>query len=248
MSAEREDAPRSGSAPRPAGCFGCQSRDRTEWCVLAEGDLALLNRAKIANVYEPGQVIFYQGNPCMGIHCIESGSVALRKFDAAGNQIISRLFHAGDTLGYLAFFAEGGYTGTAEALTRCRVCFVDRISVRRLVETNPTLGLQFLKRTAENLREAEEERLQSATMPLKVRLAHLLLVFKDRFGTAGEDGTLTIELPLSRQDLAAMLGARPESLSRTIKQLEQDGCAVFQRRRVIVADLDLLFDQFETEV
>ena len=58
-----------------------------------------------------------------------------------------------------------------------------RRSVRRLIESNPAVGLQFLQRTAENLRESEESRLQAATLPLRVRLAHLLLVFKDRFGT-----------------------------------------------------------------
>lgn len=230
----------------PTGnCFTCQARERTEWCRLSEADLSFLNRHKIANAYLPGQVIFYQGNPCLGIHCIEHGSVALRKTAADGQQLVARLFFAGDTLGYLAYFAETGYTGTAVAISPARVCFIERTAVRELLNRNPSLGLSFLRRTAENLRDAEDARLRHVAMPLRVRLAHLLLVFKDRFGTASSDGTIAIELPLSRQDLAAMLGVRPESLSRAIRQLEQAGAARFSRREVLVPDLDLLFDQLE---
>lgn len=230
----------------PAGnCFVCQARERTEWCRLGEDELGLLNRHKIANRYEPGQVIFYQGNPCLGIHCIEEGTVALRKAASDGQEMVARLFHAGDTLGYLAYFAETGYTGTAVAVTPAHVCFIERTAVRELLARNPALGLAFLRRTAENLRDAEDARLRDAALPLRIRLAHLLLVFKDRFGTADEDGTISIDLPLSRQDIAAMLGVRPESLSRAIRQLERSGAARFSRRLVRVPDLDLLFDQLE---
>ena len=237
---------RADESRLPAGnCFACQTRDRTEWCHLSEGDLAFLNRHKISNEYRPGQVIFYQDNPCLGIHCIEQGTVALRKRGDDGQELVARLFHAGDTLGYLAYFAETGYTGTAVAVSAARVCFIDRTAVRDLLERNPGLGLAFLRRTAENLKDAEDTRLREFAMPLRVRLAHLLLVFKDRFGSVSDDGTIAIDLPLSRQDIAAMLGVRPESLSRAIRQLEEAGCARFARRRVLVPDLDLLFDQLE---
>lgn len=245
---DRTRLTRLDSSERPTTCFTCQSRDKAEWCVLADEDLQLLNRSKISNTYEPGQVIFYQDNPCLGIHCIEEGTVALRKSGEGGNSIIVRLFHEGDTLGYLAYFSGSGYTATAEALTRCRVCFVDRAAVRKLVEDNPAVGLQFLKRTAENLRQAEDSRLQEATHPLRVRLAHILLVLRDRFGSVDDEGVLTIELPMSRQDLASMLGTRPETMSRTIRQLEATGAARFDKRLVRVPDLDLLLDQLELEI
>lgn len=228
-----------------ASCFSCPVREGTEWCDLPDEDLRLLNQSRVTNVYEPGQIVFYQGNPCLGIHCLESGLVALRNTDAQGNSVIARLFHEGQTMGYLAYFAGRGYTGTAEALTRSQVCFVDRAVVRSLIEKHPTIGHRFLGRIADNLKDAEEKRLQSLTLPLRAQVAHLLLTLKDRFAVAADDGSLTLDLPMSRRDVAAMLGARPESLSRALKQLEESGAARFDGRTVVIPDLDALIDEVE---
>jgi CRP-like cAMP-binding protein len=231
--------------PRASNCFSCPVRGLTEWADLAEDDLRQLNQARISNTYELGQTIFYQGNPCLGIHCLESGLVALRKTDARGNSVIARLFHEGQTMGYLAYFGGRGYTGTAEALTSCRVCFIDRAAVRAILERNPAVGHRFLGRIADNLQEAEDKRLQAVGLPLRAQVSHLLLVLKDRFATVAEDGSLTLDLPLARRDVAAMLGARPESLSRAIRQLSDAGVARFEGRRVTIPDLDALIDEVE---
>ncbi len=234
-----------GRVATHVSCLSCQVRDGTEWCGLPDDDVRLLNQARVTNVYEPGQIIFYQGNPCLGIHCLESGLVALRKTDARGNSVIARLFHEGQTMGYLAYFADRGYTGTAEALSRTRVCFVDRAVVRTLVEKHPTIGHRFLGRIADNLKEAEDRSLRLLSLPLRAKVAHLLLTLKDRFANAADDGSLILDLPLSRRDVAAMLGARPESLSRALKQLEDAGTARFEGRTVVIPDLDALIDEVE---
>ena len=69
------------SASTPSSCFTCQNRDRTEWCVLAEDDIALIDRIKVSRSYQPGQIIYTQGDPTRGIFCIEAGTVAIRKME-----------------------------------------------------------------------------------------------------------------------------------------------------------------------
>jgi CRP/FNR family transcriptional regulator len=226
-------------------CLTCGGLPNSEWGVLAESDLRVLDQARIMNTYSPGQVIFYQGNPCLGIHCIESGDVALRKRDEHGNSVIVRLAHAGQTLGYRAFFSGEPYTASGEALTECRICFIDRDAVRAVLDHDHRLGLRFLQRATEELREAEEARLAAASLPVRARFAHLLLALKDRHGTVDAEGVLTIDLPLSRQDIAASLGTRPETVARTVRALEEDGIATFEGRTVRVQDLDLLLDEME---
>lgn len=230
---------------RPTSCLACEGRATTEWCDLPDDELRLISQSKVTNLYRPGQVIFYQGQPCLGLHCIESGTVALRKTDAAGGSVIARLFHDGQTLGYLAYFAGRPYTGTAEAVTPCRICFIDKAVVRALLSRHPSVAQRFLGRIADNLSEAEDNRLSVSTLPLRARLAELLLSVRDRFGTAASDGTISLTLPLARRDIAAMLGARPETLSRAIRELTDAGIAVFEGREVRIPDLDALIDEVE---
>ncbi len=226
-------------------CFECQSRHRTEWASLTGDDLEVLDRAKTCNVYEPGQVVFYEGNACLGIHCVEAGSVKLRKSGPKGDDVVVGLAGPGDTLGYLAYFGDRGYTTTAEAMTPGRICFVDRAAVKALIHKSPAVGLAFLRRLSDDVNRSEEERVKALSLPLRARAAHLLLVLKDRSAVADEHGRLTIELPFTRRDMAAMLGTRPESLSRLIRVFETDGIAHFGAREVVVPDLDTLLDELE---
>ena len=226
-------------------CFECQSRHRTEWSALEAADLEMLERAKTCNRYEPGQVVFYEGNACLGIHCVESGSIKLRRSGPKGDDVVVGLAGPGATLGYLAYFGDRGYTTTAEALTACRICFIDRAAVSALIQRSPAVGLAFLKRLSDDVDRSEQERVKALALPLRARAAHLLLVLKDRSAHADDEGRLTIELPLSRRDLAAMLGTRPESLSRLIRDFAADGVAVFGPREVVVPDLDVLLDELE---
>lgn len=230
---------------RSASCFTCQSRDRSEWCAVEGNDLRMLNQVKVANLYQPGQIIFYQGNPCLGVYCIEAGTVAVRKTDAQGNSVITRLAHGGDTLGYRAFFGGGPYQSSAEALTPTKVCFVDKAAVRHLLDHSPAVGSAFLKHMAHDLEAAEVAKLLDATLSVRARLAHLLLVLRERFGSVDSEGVLTIELPLSRQDVAAMIGTRPETVARAVRSMEDAGIAQFSGRTVKVDDLDELLDEIE---
>ena len=219
-------------------CFTCQARGRTEWCVLTEEEVALVNQGKVSRQYLPGDVIFHEGDECRGVHCIESGLVGIRKLDAGGNEVLLRLSHPGATMGYRSFLAGNDHNNSAEALEPSVICSVSGTTVRSLLEKNPTLGLRFLKHAARDLDDAEEKVLQSTTLPVRARFAHLLLVLKDRYGVAGEDGALVLELPLSRQDMAAMIGIRPETMSRIIRRFEVGDIAHFSGRRVHAARIE----------
>ena len=226
-------------------CFTCQTRGKTEWCVLTDKELELVDQGKNCREYLPGESIFHEGDSCGGVHCIEKGLVGIRKMTAGGDEILLRLSHPGDTMGYRSFLAGDNHNNSAEALEPTVICSIEESTVRKLLVMNPSLGLRFLRHAAEDLNAAEEMALQSATLPVRARFAHLLLVLKDRYGTIEKSGDLTLELPLSRQDMAAMIGIRPESMSRTIRSFEDGEIALFSGRQVHVPNVDRLLDELE---
>ncbi len=234
------------SAPEPIpNCFTCQWRARTEWCVLADDDVALLNARKVTSTFGAGQSIFRQGEPCRGVYILLSGAVAIRKIDAQGHAVMVRMRYAGETMGYRDHFAGGVFTTSAETLEPTQVCFIDAEAVRDFLERNPALGLHFLQRVSHDLQHAEQNLLMSAALTARTRLAHLLLTLKDRYAEAKRNGSLVMRLPLSRQDVADMVGSRPETITRIIQAFEQDGVALFSGRTVVIPDLDLLLDEID---
>lgn len=235
----------TGNSSTSRNCFTCQTREKTEWCVLSDEELELVNVGKSCREYLPGETIFHEGDACAGVHCIESGLIGIRKMNPNGSEILLRLNHPGDTMGYRSFLAGDDHNNSAEALEPSVICSIDKSTVQTLLKKNPSLGLRFLRHAAEDLDAAEEMVLQSATLPVRARFAHLLLVLKDRYGKTGDNGDLTLVLPLSRQDMAAMIGIRPESMSRTIRSFEDENVAHFSGRQVRVPDLEGLLNQLE---
>jgi CRP-like cAMP-binding protein len=240
--------PTHPSASTGPNCFTCQVRERTEWCVLEENELNLINDGKISKNYLPGETIFFEGDTSEGIYCIESGLVGVRKSDADGNSVLLFLAAPGDTVGYRSLLAGEEHKSSAEILEPSTVCFVDQSTVRKLLSQNPSLGLRFLRRASKDLGDADERILHNVTLSVRARFAHLLLVLIDRHGSEAIDGSLSLKLPLSRQDLAAMIGTSPESMSRTIRKFEDDGVATFSGRAVHVPSVDSLLKEIESHL
>jgi CRP/FNR family transcriptional regulator len=210
-------------------------RQRNEWRVLAEEDVKLLAQARKSRRYGAGEAIFTAGEPSYGIYCIVSGATAMRRIDAEGNTVLIQISYPGDTLGYRGLLLGERRRFSAEALGPSRVCFIDQQVVKTLMDRNPALGLQFLRRINTDLDDAHNKLVQNATLSNRDKFVHLLANLMDRHGHAAPDGSRVINLPISRRDMASMIGARHETLSRIISRLEEDGVARFSGRTVCVS-------------
>jgi CRP/FNR family transcriptional regulator len=238
--------PQAGSARwRVHACSSCEARSSSEWGALCGDDVRVLSEARIVHTYRRGQAIFYASSSCIGLHCVQQGTVAIRKTGPRGDALMLRLATRGDTLGYRTFFSGKPYAADGIALTECTVCFVPRRAVMALLESRPEVGMRFLERLARDLRESEDAQMRSATLPLRAQLVHLLLRLRDDFGEVHDDGTIILSLPMSRRDLASMLGTRPETITRLTKALEADEVAFFKGRRATIPDIDRMLDEVE---
>jgi len=228
-------------AAAPSRCDACPVRDSSLWAHLGAREFRDLMGHRSEARFRPGQALFLEGHPCHGLHCVSEGLLALRKSDDAGNSVILRLVQPGETLGYPAFFGRMTYIASAEVLREARVCFFPVRSVQEILERSPSLRDGFLHLLAEELRGFGEARLRDATLPLARRLADLLLELLPTCGERPGDGRgARLTLPISRRDLAAMLGVRPETVARAVKQFGDAGLAEFDGREVAVPDLGRL--------
>lgn len=224
-------------------CIECRLRQQNEWHVLTEEQVRLLAQVRKCRQYQAGELIYSAGEPSHGIYCITSGTVAIRKIDAGGHAVLVQLGYPGDTLGYRGILLGENRRSSAEALGPSKICFIDKQVVRTLLDRNPALGLQFLRRVATDLDDAHAKLVRNATFSNRAKFVHLLLVLMNRHGRTATDGGRVMQLPVSRRDLASMIGARHETLSRIISRLEEEGIARFSGRTVHVTRPHSLLDE-----
>ncbi len=230
------------------GCDACVMRHKSDWQVLSDDEIQMLSRGQSKHCYETGQTVYAMGERSRGVYCICSGAVAIRQFDPEGNSVLLQLAYSGDTLGYESVLTGETHRCSAEALGPATVCLIGTHTVKTLIARNPDLGLQFLRRTAAKLQDAQEKLVQHATLSNRAKLAHVLLILMDRCGRRGTDGAGSIYLPVSRRDLASMIGTRHETLSRIIGRMENDGLAYFSGRSVDIPRIEALLGEIRPQL
>ncbi len=226
--------------PDSQACCVCHVRRRSDWHDLDEGASSLLARGRSRRNYDSGEVVFAQGEPNDGVHCVSGGTVGIRRLDANGNSVLLGLAYPGDTIGYRSFLAGSEHKTSAEALGPSVVCHIDHATIAALLATNPAFGLHFLKRSIFELEHAHDTMFRQATLSNRHQLVHLLLVLVGRHGRRHANGSQSIDLPVSRRDLASMIGTRHETISRIIGRLETDGMAYFSGRQVTIPSVEAL--------
>ena len=225
------------SIKKHTNCSNCDQRKTTEWSCLSEDELLLLDHCKVDHVLPVGENIYNQGDKCTGIYCIKSGLIGLRRVDSEGHSVLMRLVNSGETIAYRALLSKTDHALSAEVMMPSRVCFIGRSVIRELLQKNPNLGMRFLDHSLRDIAKIEDRVISGETWTVKTRLLHLLMVLYERFGV-DEGGILSLVLPVSRRDLAELVGTTPETMSRTISALHSDGLARFSGRHVEIPCLD----------
>lgn len=230
------------------GTCGGGSED-SSLCGLARSGLGSQNLQRTHRVYQIGQNIYLEGDNCEGVYCLKKGLIAIRKTDVNGNSAVVRLVQPGEAFGHRSFLANEKHAGSAEVLVESKLCFIPKASLDNLMAQSPDVAVRFTRRVARDLREIEELYLLTTTQPVRKRLAHLLLGLQTRYSSdEPEMDEVIIELPLSRQELAAAICTRPETIARTIKKLEEEGLAIFKGRMVTIPSTAKLLEDMETDI
>ena len=213
-------------------CENCTSKDDGIFCDLGIPELEEISQHKIHNTYKKGQTLFIQGNHPFGIYCISTGNIKLTKTGADGKETIVRIAHGGDILGHRSLFTDDHYTATATAIEDTEVCFIDKKFILKIIENNPTVALQVINKLSRDMGAAETKLTSLHQKNVRERLAELILSLKASHGIK-ENGRWKIDLKLTREEMATMIGTANETLIRFMTEfkdagiLEQEGKTIF---------------------
>jgi CRP/FNR family transcriptional regulator len=170
--------------------------------------------------FKKGEYVFEEGKHANGLFCILSGKVKIIRLSEAGKEQIVRLAGSRDVIGYRALLGGSQYRASAVALEDTAVGYVPRKIFFDILNSDAELSMQMLRLLSQDLDQSESKRVDIATKTVKERLAEVLLLLKESCGFL-PDG-LTLDVNLSREDLAGMVGAAKEVIIRTLAQFREE--------------------------
>jgi len=221
-----------------ATCQSCSQRFNSVFCKAREEYVDAINEQKICNTYKKGQILFNEGAYPFGVYCINEGKVKLSHQGDDGKEQIIRLLKAGDVLGYRALLSGDRYGASAVALEDTKVCFIPKELFVTVLKNDTGLAFEMMKLLSDELHKAEVKLTHLAQKPIRERLAETLLFIKETYGFE-EDG-ITLNVRLSREEIANLVGTATESTIRLLSDFKKDGMVELDGKKIKILQHKLL--------
>ncbi len=175
--------------------------------------------AVIKRRYKRGEAIVEQGKQSNALAIILTGRARVVTTDARGREVILATLHPGDYLGEMSLIDNEPHSATVRTEVQTDVLVVGRPEFARCLPENSSMAYAVMRGLVQRLRQADRKIESLALMDVYGRVARSLL----ESAVADREGNLVIRDKVSRQDLAKMVGASREMVSRVMKDLEERG-------------------------
>jgi CRP/FNR family cyclic AMP-dependent transcriptional regulator len=184
--------------------------------------------------YPKGSVILFQGDPGDSLYVLRQGRAKVVLIGEDGREVILGVLEPGAHFGELALIDDQPRSAHVIAMEDSQLLILRREDFRRRVEANPSVAWALLTELSRRLRRADQKIGGLVLLDVPGRISRLLL------DLSSESSNGTIEKPLTHQTIAQMIGASRETVSRAMKEFQQEGLIRVERRRIAVANRDAL--------
>ena len=196
--------------------------------------LMQLSRGTSLHHYQAGELICWQGEPCIGLCMIRSGGVKLFKLSEKGREMVIRVLSENTTFNEVPVFDGGAHAVNVAAIEDSEIWIVEPKLIRRLLVENPRMSEAVILNLSKNLRMMVSLIEELSFFQVTNRLARLI-------SQLSQDQPVDKHLQRITQDqLAARLGTVREVVARSLRELERSGAIQVHRRTIKVVDEGLL--------
>lgn len=224
--------------PKNPSCETCRMRHKGIFANLEKDRLSDISMQKSCNLYRKGDMIFHEGNYPLGLFAIYSGKVKVFKTSESGKDHILRLAGAGEALGYRSLVSGEKYEVSAAVLEDTRVCFVPKSLFMNTLQESSNLSNRVMEFLTHDLKLAESKIADLAQKTVKERVAETILMLKQFYGMEKDDKTINVSL--SREDLANLVGTATETLIRSLSEFKKKEIIDLKGKKIIILNDKLL--------
>jgi len=223
-------------------CQSCVIRNRAICASLDESEVAILNRMGRRVTVERGQTLMWEGDDSLLVANVIDGVLKLSTSTSDGREQIVGVVYPSDFIGR-PFGSTTQHSVTA--LSDAKVCLFTRSAFDDFARTHPELEHKLLQRTLTELDRARDWMLLLGRKSAGERVATFLLEMAQRLAgsscSSKEGAVERFDLPLSRQQMADLLGLTIETVSRQLTRMRQAGIIDLpDRRAVVILDHDAM--------
>jgi CRP-like cAMP-binding protein len=180
-----------------------------------------------------GGTVFDEGSEATAFFVLLAGHLKAVKTTPAGQQAVIHVIDPNDFFGCVALMGYPTYPATAVAVVDSIVLAWDTTALKRLMASYPQIAANALPGLGDRLRDAHSQFLELSTERVERRVAHALLRLVRHAGKKVDDG-VEIDFPVTRQEIAEMIGTTLHSVSRVLSAWESEGILEGGRQRIVV--------------
>lgn len=218
-------------------CEQCIVRELSSLKALSKDELIHLANCKDSVTVKKGEVIFNEGDVMNGVYCIKEGTCKLVKMNSNGKDTIIKLITKGELLGQTSILTEEKSTLSAVAVDDMRVCFIPKSEILGFIDDNKSFSFEVTKNVCKNLNDATNFAVNHTHKTVKERLAISLL---EILNSAGTDNEGYLNLQLTREEIASMVGTATESCIRLLAELKKENLIDLKGKKIKILKLNEL--------
>lgn len=183
---------------------------------LSEEQLGQIGKIAVQKHFRRGEAVFWDGDPGTGFYVVLDGRVKIFKTSADGKEQILHIYGPGNPIGEVPVFSGNRFPANAQAIEKSLLLFFPRKDFIDLISSQPSMALNMLAVLSMRLRQftVQVENLSLKEVP--ARLASYLIYLSNE-----QDSAAFVDLPISKGQLASLLGTIPETLSRIFNKMTQ---------------------------
>ncbi|HIP33872.1 MAG TPA: Crp/Fnr family transcriptional regulator [Bacteroidia bacterium] len=199
-------------------CNLCLIHQLNSFKTLSKKELDYISEYKKVIHFKKGDLILEEGKPSRIVYCLMSGKGKLSKYNSSGKEQIIRFVKSGNLIGYRSVFNDEAITLNLTAIEDVTACAIPKHIFKDLLK-NSDFTLEMLRLLSNDLKFANMIISHLAQHSVRERLAETLLHLQDIFGTDKEGN---INMSLSREELANIIGTASESVIRILSNLKKE--------------------------
>ena len=210
------------------------------FATLPDDDLRRVADLAVTRRFAKKEAVFREGDRADGFFIVASGKVKVFKLSGEGKEQILHVLEAGQTFAEAVIFEGGGYPAHAEALDDSDLLFLPKRPFIELLERRPVVAIRMLASLSRWLKRMTDLAESLTLKDVETRLSFYVSEELKTRGIPPKDG-VELELPIGKNVLASRLGTVPETFSRTLKKLQDDGLIDVRGKRIRIVSAGKLF-------